>query len=78
MFEIDEKLCQGRLLSTRDYSQIDTVDLSDYDYNQFYQKYLLRNEPCLIRNISKNWICQTEWVLSSNSDEPNFEFLSKK
>lgn len=48
---------------------------SSLTYNQFFEKYLSRNQACLIRNVSNHWDSSRFWVKSGS---PDFCYLSSK
>ncbi|CAK1602930.1 unnamed protein product [Parnassius mnemosyne] len=51
-----------------DYSsyEIVTVDSFHLKYEDFYEKFMLKNLPCIIQNISVNWDCSKNWVENGN------------
>nr|XP_022918981.1 jmjC domain-containing protein 4 homolog isoform X1 [Onthophagus taurus]XP_022918982.1 jmjC domain-containing protein 4 homolog isoform X1 [Onthophagus taurus] len=53
--------------------KIDVVN-NDYSYNNFFNRYLINNNPVVIKNIS-NWDCIKDWI---NEDGINFSYLEEK
>lgn len=51
--------------------QIESV-CCDVSYNDFFKKYLCRNEPCIIKQITNEWNCQKLW---SNNGKPCLSYL---
>lgn len=41
-------------------------------YNEFFEKYLSKNQACLIRNIAADWNSSKLWI---KEDSPNFSYL---
>ncbi|KAK4879217.1 hypothetical protein RN001_007363 [Aquatica leii] len=55
------------------YHEFPIID-SDISYTEFFEKYFLRNQACLIRNVSNNWESSKFWV---NKETPNFTNLEQ-
>lgn len=48
-----------------DYSDccyINVFDNSSICYRDFFEKYMIKNLPCIIKNISSSWECDKKWV----------------
>jgi len=43
------------------------------NYNEFFHQHLVKNSPCLIKNLMKNWKAMTDFVLNN---EPNIDFFA--
>ncbi|EEB17430.1 conserved hypothetical protein [Pediculus humanus corporis] len=46
---------------TNDEDNIPLLD-NNMNYTHFFQTYLLSNKPCLIKNMTDNWPCSSDWV----------------
>lgn len=53
--------------------KISSIQLS---YDEFFDKYMLGNEPVIITDISQNWPCVKNW-LNVKENAINFEFLKQ-
>jgi hypothetical protein len=53
----------------------DLISECDISYSEFFTKYLYTNTPCLVKNVSKDWKCQKDWV---SSNKPNIKHLCEK
>lgn len=53
--------------------KIEILDYNKIMYNDFYNNVLLRNQPCLIKNVSLDWECTNKWI---ENNKINFEYLS--
>ena len=42
-------------------------------YNEFFHQHMLKNSPCLIKNLMKNWKAMTDFVINN---EPNIDFFA--
>lgn len=51
---------------------VQSATLEHINYEDFFEKYLLRNIPCIVRNISMNWNCTKQWV---NNGKINYNYL---
>ncbi|KAF5273633.1 hypothetical protein FQR65_LT04632 [Abscondita terminalis] len=47
---------------------------NDISYNKFFEKYFLKNRPCLIRNVGNAWDSSRLWM---KSGFPNFSYLEQ-
>lgn len=52
---------------------IPTIE-NNISYNEFFKKYLVKNQACVIKNIANNWESYKTWC---NNDEIAFNHLSK-
>lgn len=52
---------------------IPKIDSSALTYDEFFQKYMLVNQPVLITNISGEWECAKKWLKDQTSVD--FEYL---
>lgn len=59
-----------------DYSDwsIDCANLQQcsLDFIDFFNNYMLKNIPCLIKNVTDNWKCASQWV---KGDQINYDHL---
>ena len=54
---------------------ISSINSDEISYNDFFSKYLIDNEPCIIKSSAiKNWPCTTSWI---QDGAPNFELLKE-
>ncbi|CAG4998258.1 unnamed protein product [Parnassius apollo] len=55
-------------IPNHDYSnyEIVTVDSFNVTYEDFFEKFMLKNLPCIIQNVSVNWNCSKNWVENEN------------
>ncbi|XP_013182865.1 2-oxoglutarate and iron-dependent oxygenase JMJD4 [Amyelois transitella] len=44
------------------YFSIDNVDYDKITYDFFFTNYMLKNVPCIIKNVSLNWECNSKWI----------------
>lgn len=42
--------------------EIKSFDNSELKYDYFFKEYLLRNIPCIVKNICKTWKCSQFWI----------------
>nr|BAN21255.1 hypothetical protein [Riptortus pedestris] len=49
-----------------------TFQKNEISYSQFFEKYLYRNEPCVIRGITDDWPSQQLWI---HHGKPNIDYL---
>lgn len=42
-------------------------------YNSFFERYMLTNFPCIIKNVSADWECTKNWIRDGTI---NYEYLS--
>ena len=42
-------------------------------YNEFFHQHMVKNLPCLIKNLMKNWKAMTDFVINN---EPNIDFFA--
>ena len=42
-------------------------------YNEFFHQHMLKNSPCLIKNLMTNWKAMTDFVINN---EPNIDFFA--
>lgn len=45
-------------------------------YEYFFNNFMLPNKPCIITNVSKNWLASKDWVTEDN--KPNILYLLEK
>lgn len=55
-------------------SFVDMFLANDLDYDHFFNKYMLQNVPCTVRNIIDNWN-GLNWI---ENNKPNFHFLLER
>ncbi|XP_049868023.1 2-oxoglutarate and iron-dependent oxygenase JMJD4 [Pectinophora gossypiella] len=48
------------------------LDACDLNYANFFEKFMLRNLPCIIRNITSSWQCTNNWI---KNEKINIEYL---
>nr|XP_026488562.1 jmjC domain-containing protein 4 homolog [Vanessa tameamea] len=60
-----------------DYSQIEikSYDCSQLQYDYFFKEHMLRNLPCIIKNITQTWKCSKLWV---ENDTINYDYFIKQ
>lgn len=75
-FSIDVYV-ENKELLIHDYSlsEISTLNNGALQYDYFYKDYMLKNLPCVIKNISSNWECNDHWV---KNDTINYDYLIDK
>ncbi|XP_053605927.1 2-oxoglutarate and iron-dependent oxygenase JMJD4 homolog [Plodia interpunctella] len=64
MYDIEINTAEKEFCSY-DYSKLDKIDQVDYDkitYDSFFTKYMLKNIPCIIKNVSSTWECNRKWT----------------
>ncbi|XP_066141900.1 2-oxoglutarate and iron-dependent oxygenase JMJD4 [Euwallacea fornicatus] len=54
---------------------IQVLDGKNLSYGDFFENYMFRNRPCLIKNVSNNWEATSKWVVNGR---PNIEYLNYK
>ncbi|KAI8428085.1 hypothetical protein MSG28_002363, partial [Choristoneura fumiferana] len=54
--------------SIYDYADCDIQIVKDIEYEKFYEDFLYKNLPCVIRNTSSHWECSTKWMKSDSID----------
>ncbi|BES89517.1 JmjC domain, hydroxylase [Nesidiocoris tenuis] len=59
-------------LETERFVQLDGQQLS---YQHFFREYLRPNRPCLLKNVTQDWVAQKRWV---KDGKPNFSYLKEK
>ncbi|XP_041970722.1 2-oxoglutarate and iron-dependent oxygenase JMJD4 [Aricia agestis] len=55
-----------------------TIQYSDYStmcYHQFFSDVMLKNIPCVIKNVTNSWECSKHWVVD---EKINYEYLIKE
>ncbi|KAK5645745.1 hypothetical protein RI129_004209 [Pyrocoelia pectoralis] len=68
--EIDSSKFQ---LYNYEYSEPAIINLK-ISYNEFFEKYLSKNQACLIKNIAGDWNSSKLWI---KEDSPNFSYLQQ-
>ncbi|KAL1124300.1 hypothetical protein AAG570_002068 [Ranatra chinensis] len=63
--------CPNKSIQDVPFQSVD-VEIS---YSDFFNRYLVNNIPCLVKNISKDWKCQRDWV---KMDKPHIEYLRNR
>lgn len=53
--------------------KFDILDYRDIVYTDFFNNFMIRNLPCIIKNVSLNWECTNKWI---DNNKINFEYLS--
>ncbi|CAG9784271.1 unnamed protein product [Diatraea saccharalis] len=51
---------------------IETIEKS-ICYNDFFEKFMMKNLPCIIKEVSVNWECAKKWV---NNDTIDYNYIS--
>ncbi|XP_028175656.1 2-oxoglutarate and iron-dependent oxygenase JMJD4 homolog isoform X1 [Ostrinia furnacalis] len=51
---------------------IEVVGASELSYNQFFNKFMTKNIPCIIKNIGHDWICTRKWKKDAHIDHDYF------
>lgn len=51
------------------------IRYSIYSYTHFFEHNLLRNIPCVIKNVALNWPCMKTWI---DGGRINFKYLRSK
>lgn len=52
------------------------VDSDDITYSQFFQQFIMKNQPCLIKNVSNEWESSKLWI--TDDGHLNFAYLQSK
>jgi len=61
----NEELCRGT-----------TRIVQPLNYNEFFERFLLANRPCVISDfVTKEWPCLQTWV---SCGEPHYNYLANK
>lgn len=55
-------------------NDIPHIDINEFAYSDFFEKYLFNNKPCVLRSVSNNWESSKYWVVDN---KPNFEYFCK-
>lgn len=50
--------------------------LSEISYNEFFMKYMLRNMPCIIQNVTELWEASSKWLTEERI--PDVPYLNQK
>lgn len=58
-----------------DFSEIDKISCLDLSYEMFLKNYMLKNVPVVITNVSDDWECSNNWIISPQQ-ELNIPYLS--
>lgn len=69
IIEINDRLNSTTIY---DYADCDVQFLKEIEYSKFYEDFLYKNLPCVIRNISSHWECSTKWIKSDSIDYDYF------
>nr|XP_021191267.2 2-oxoglutarate and iron-dependent oxygenase JMJD4 [Helicoverpa armigera] len=48
---------------------------SSLDFEDFFTNFMLRNQPCIIHNVTESWKCAREWV---NGDQINYDYMNNE
>lgn len=54
------------------YSKLTTIDKNDITYNDFFNNFMIRNLPCLIKNVSSSWESTQNWI---KDNKINFDYF---
>lgn len=71
------ELNNNEFITYRNYdkcSTIPTFDAADLSYPKFFENFMCRNLPCLIKNVSNNWNSTKEWVKNGHI---NFNYMQE-
>lgn len=77
-FEIEEinyKIGEYQTTSHNEVINFPVVNATDLSYSSFFEKFMLENVPCVIKNIANNWEATRTWV---SDGKPNIEYLGEK
>lgn len=56
-------------------SEISTLENQDLQYDYFYTEYMLKNLPCVVKNVSSSWQSTDLWI---RNDRINYDYLIGK
>ncbi|KAL1491713.1 hypothetical protein ABEB36_012270 [Hypothenemus hampei] len=56
-------------------SSVPILDANELSYEEFFENFMSKNRPCLIRNISNNWESTAKWVING---KPNVAYLREQ
>lgn len=54
---------------------IQSATYEDISYDNFFNNHLLKNIPCIVKNVSSNWDCTKKWV---TNDIINYSYLKEQ
>lgn len=49
-----------------------TYDASSLTYQEFFENHLIKNIPCIVKNVTKTWECSEKWI---QNNIINYEYL---
>ena len=61
------------LLHRRSKFEFPVKNCENMSYNEFFHQHMVKNLPCLIKNLMTNWKAMTDFVLDN---EPNIDFFA--
>ncbi|XP_018573922.1 jmjC domain-containing protein 4 [Anoplophora glabripennis] len=56
-------------------TEIPFINANELTYNKFFQNFMLKNVPCVIKNVTSQWQASQFWI---RDDEPDVEYLLTK
>lgn len=59
-----------------DYNNFENIKVLEADeltYLEFFNKFMIKNVPCIVRNISQNWECAQKWIKNGCLDYDYFK-----
>lgn len=59
----------------KELEEIPIIQPFELTYTDFFNNFLLTNTPCIIKNITKNWVSAKNWV---QNESINYEFFRTK
>lgn len=64
---------------TYNYSDCDVsiVDKSDLNYELFFREYMVKNLPCVVKNVSNSWECTGKWSSHNSINYDRIENVYK-
>lgn len=68
---LEDQECQGNSYLR----EIHILDAHTLSYHDFFTKYMIKNQVCLIKNITTHWSSAKDWV--SKDSKPNFDYLKR-
>lgn len=51
---------------------LDVIESKTVSYNDFFEKYMIKNIPCIVKNISSDWDCVGKWI---KEEQINYDYF---
>lgn len=77
MIEINtfpQDVCDSDFGTTVEDNDIPHKNINEVTYADFFEEYLRKNKPCVLKSVANNWGSSKYWV---TDNKPNFEYFLK-